>query len=309
MFDIEALSQSLATPRDLIRWGMSRFRAARLHYGHGTDNALDEAAYLVLHALHLPPDLPDAYLDATVLIDERRTALDLLVRRMEERKPAAYLTGEAWFAGLPYAVDERVIIPRSPLAELIQERFEPWLGGREPGRILDLCTGCGCIAIACALEFPGCRVDAVDVSPAAVEIAAKNARRHGVTDRLNLYEADLYTALSGRRYDLIVSNPPYVSAQEMARLPDEYRHEPSLAFAGGEDGLDVVLRILEGAFEHLSPNGLLVCEVGAGAQRLEARFPELPFTWLEFERGGEGVFLLTAADLEECSGAPTAVAG
>ncbi len=289
---LQALAQ-LHTARDWVRWGMSRFNAAGLHYGHGTDNGFDEALALTLHALHLSHDIPDAYLDARLTDNERKDILDLLQRRLEQRTPAPYITREAWFAGLAFYVDERVLVPRSPIAELIQSRFEPWLAA-PVHRVLDLCTGSGCIAIACAYAFAEAAVDAVDLSPDALEVAAVNVEHHGLADRVELLEGDLFAPVDGRRYDLIVSNPPYVGAAELAALPAEYGHEPQLGLAAGSEGLDLVVPMLAAAAEYLEPAGVLVVEVGSAQHALVARFPEVPFLWLEFERGGEGVFLLTA---------------
>ncbi|HHH39864.1 MAG TPA: 50S ribosomal protein L3 N(5)-glutamine methyltransferase [Sedimenticola sp.] len=289
----------LETVRDFIRWGASRFGEAGLYFGHGTDNALDEAVHLVLHALHLPPDLPAAYLDARLTPVERETVLELLRRRVEERVPAAYLTHEAVFAGLRFHVDENVLVPRSPIAELIENGFEPWVQPGSVSRVLDLCTGSGCIAIGCAHAFPEATVDAVDISPAAIEVAGINVRRHHLEERVEPILSDLFDGVRGRRYDLIVSNPPYVSREELRELPAEYQREPVLGLEAGEDGLDLAVRILSGAAEHLEPGGILVVEVGNSAQALVARYPEIPFLWLEFARGGEGVFLLTAEQLNE----------
>lgn len=291
------LIEYLSTPRDLIRWGASRFHAAGLCFGHGTDNAFDEAAQLVLHALHLPPDLPEVYLGACLLPGERRAAIELLQRRVDERVPAPYLTGEAWFAGLPFTVDRRVLIPRSPIAELIEQRFQPWLGEREPRRILDLCTGSGCIAVACALAFEDAAVDATDLSEDALIVARANVARHGLEDRVEVIQSDLFAALAGRHYDVIVSNPPYVDAPEMTALPREYAHEPALALAGGDDGLDLVMRMLRGAPDHLTDDGLLVVEVGNSARHLVEHVADLPLNWIEFERGGSGVFAVYADEL------------
>lgn len=302
MDDEDALDR-LRTPRDLIRWGASRFREAGLCYGHGTDNAIDEAAQLVLHALHLPYDLPSTYLQARLLPTEVSAALELLRRRLEGRIPAPYLTGEAWFAGLPFHVDERVLIPRSPIAELIEQQFALWFEDEPPRRILDLCTGSGCIAVACAVHMPDARVDASDISDDALAVARRNVARHGVGDRVAVVKSDLFSALAGRRYDLIVSNPPYVPEAEVAELPAEFGHEPALALAAGEHGLDVVVALLEQAGEHLEPHGVLVVEVGQAAAALAQRFPGLPLTWLDFERGGEGVFALYADELQAWLGA------
>ena len=292
----DALLDTLQTLRDCIRWGVSRFGEHDLVYGHGTDNALDEAVFLVTRALHLPHDLPAAYLDARLTREEREQVIGLLRRRYLERIPAAYLVREAWFADLPFHVDERVLIPRSPIAELIREGYAPWIDPDRVRRVLDLCTGSGCIAIATAVWLPGTEVDATELSGEALAVAQINVERHGVADRVHLHQADLYPAGSGD-YDIIVSNPPYVDAAEMAALPPEYRHEPVLGLAGGEDGLALVHRILAGAAERLTDNGILIVEVGNSAAALLAAYPQVPFLWPEFERGGGGVFLLTAEEV------------
>ncbi len=291
------LTDVLSTVCDFIRYATSRFNAAGVFSGHGFDNALDEASFLVLTALHLPHDLPPAYASANLLPDERRRVLELIRRRADERVPSAYLVGEAWFAGLAFKVTPDVLIPRSPIAEMIEQGFEPWLGGRACDQVLDLCTGSGCIGIAIAAHFPEAAVDLVDLSPPALALAAENAKAHGVDDRVRTWLSDGFDALKGRRYDLIVTNPPYVGAEEYASLPAEYAHEPAMGLQSGADGLDLPLRILAQAPEYLSQSGLLVLEVGASQSALVELLPEVPFTWVEFERGGSGVAVIERADL------------
>jgi ribosomal protein L3 glutamine methyltransferase len=281
----------------LIERGARRLRRAGVFFGHGTDNARDEAAALVLHALHLPPCGDRAIYRRRVGRRAIERADALIQRRIAERIPAVYLTGQTWFAGLPFQVDPRVLIPRSPIAELIERRFAPWIDARRVGRILDLGTGSGCIAIACAKALPRARVDAVDLSPEALEVAAANVRRHGLRRRVRLILSDHFKALAGERYDIIVANPPYVGRKEMAGLPPEYRHEPPLALAAGSDGLDSVRVILREARGHLSPGGILIVEVGNTESAVRRQFERLPFLWLQFERGGGGVFLLGADQL------------
>ena len=289
---LDSVSSRLHTPADWILWGSDRLEQAGLHFGHGTDNALDEAAALVLFALQLPHDAPQAALERRLDAAEQRRVHDLLTRRIVERAPTGYLTGEAWFAGLRFVVDPRVLVPRSPIAELIERGFAPWVDPRGVHRLLDLCTGSGCIAIASALALPDAEVHATDLSGDALAVAAINRSLHGLDDRLELHHGDLWAGVPGE-FDLIIANPPYVDAAEMAVLPPEHRHEPALGLAAGADGLDLARRILREAPAHLADGGVLFCEVGASAAALEVRYPRVPFTWLEFERGGDGVFFLT----------------
>lgn len=292
--------QALRTLRDWVRWGASRCRRADLVYGHGTDNAIDEVAALMLYAIDLAPTIPEPYWDARLTAAELARFCALLDRRIHERLPLPYLVGEAWFCGLAFDVDQRVLIPRSPIAELIESGFAPWVDADAVTRVLDLGTGSGCIAIATALACPAAHVDAVDIDADALAVATRNRDRYQLGDRLTLWEGDLYAPLPpGRRYALIVSNPPYVDAEEMTTLPDEYRHEPRHALAAGDDGLDLVRGILAGAVDRLTDDGVLVVEVGNSAPAVEAAWPTLPLQWLEFERGGDAVFLITAAELRE----------
>ncbi|HWV08401.1 MAG TPA: 50S ribosomal protein L3 N(5)-glutamine methyltransferase [Pseudomonas sp.] len=284
--------------RDYIRWAVSRFQDAGLFFGHGTDNAWDEARQLVLGALHLPWEIADGYLDCRLEDDEHAHLQELLRLRIEERVPTAYLLGEAWFCGLPFVVDERVLVPRSPIAEVIDSRFRPWLA-HEPARILDLCTGSGCIGIACAYEFTEAEVVLGDLSFDALEVANQNIERHGLEERVYTVQGDGFDGLPGQRFDLIVSNPPYVDAEDFADMPAEYQHEPEMGLACGNDGLDLVRRMLAEAADHLTEKGVLVVEVGNSQVHVEALYPEVDFTWLEFERGGHGVFLLAAQQCRE----------
>ncbi|MGD8589079.1 MAG: 50S ribosomal protein L3 N(5)-glutamine methyltransferase [Chromatiales bacterium] len=291
--------ESLQSISDFIRWGASRFSEAGLFFGHGTDNALDEAAALVLHALHLPPDLPTVWFNTSLTKEERLTVLAQLHRRIVDRVPVPYLTGEAWFAGLRFKVNPDVLIPRSPLAELVEKGFEPWIESEEVGHLLDLCCGSGCIGIAAAAYLPDCEVDLCDISEPALQVARENLEEHGLVNRVNVIRSDLFAAVAGKRYDVIVSNPPYVSSTEMAQLPREYDYEPVLALEADEDGLAVVVKILRQAGDYLTPGGILVIEVGRSAQALMDRYPDIPFLWLDFERGGEGVFVFTAEELKQ----------
>ncbi|MES9973328.1 MAG: 50S ribosomal protein L3 N(5)-glutamine methyltransferase [Candidatus Thiodiazotropha sp.] len=291
--------QTLISIADYIRWGASRFSEANLFFGHGTDNALDEAAALVLGALHQPPDLPASWFSCRLTADERERVLGLIQRRIDERVPLPYLLGEAWFAGMRFHINEQVLIPRSPIAELIEKGFSPWLGPSTEPRILDLCCGSGCIGIAAAAYLPESHVDLADISAGALEVAKRNIAEYGLQERVMLHQSDLFEKLPDIQYDLIVSNPPYVGAAEMEGLPEEYRHEPVMALHANEKGLEIVQRILKQAKRYLSPRGIIIVEVGNSAQLLMDSFPEIPFVWLDFERGGEGVFLLSAADLAE----------
>jgi ribosomal protein L3 glutamine methyltransferase len=281
----------------LIELSARRLRRAGVFFGHGTDNARDEAAALVLHALGLPHSGDHAIYARRVGSRALERVQALITRRIEERIPAVYLTGETWFAGLAFHVDPRVLIPRSPIAELIESRFAPWIDAERVRRILDVGTGSGCIAIACAKALPRSRVDALEVSPQALEVAAINVRRHRLGRRVRLIRSDHFSALAGERYDIIVANPPYVGRREMSGLPPEYRHEPALALAAGREGLDSVRVILRQAGRHLRPGGLLIVEVGNTEAAVRRAFKRLPFLWLQFERGGGGVFLLTAEQI------------
>ncbi len=275
---------------------------ARLHYGHGTDNAADDAAALLAFVLGLDRPLREADLSRRVSQAREQTFSALLKRRIAERVPVVYLTGRCWFAGVPFFVDQRVLVPRSPIAELIEARFSPWVDPERVRRVLDVGTGSGCIALASALAFPSARVDAVDISADALEVARVNRRQLGLSHRVRLLRSSYFEALKGRRYDIIVSNPPYVGAAEMRGLPAEYRHEPELGLASGRDGMDAVRVLLREAASHLAPSGVLVVEVGNTEAMVRRRFPRLPFVWLQFQRGGGGVFVLTAEQLARAAG-------
>ena len=290
--------ESLITVRDWLRFAVSRFNEAKLFFGHGSDNAFDEAAYLILHTLHLPLDRLEPFLDASLTHGESEEVQATIERRVRERIPAAYLTHEAWLGAHRFYVDERVIVPRSFIAELLPEQLAPWVEKPdEVTRALDLCTGSGCLAILAALAFPNADVDAVDLSKDALEVAAKNVAEYGLADRIELIESDLFTALKGRSYDVILSNPPYVNAESVAALPPEYQAEPALALGSGEDGLDATRQILAAAKSHLNPGGLLVVEIGHNRDVLEAAYPALPFTWLDTASGDQFVFMLRREEL------------
>ncbi|HYM47151.1 MAG TPA: 50S ribosomal protein L3 N(5)-glutamine methyltransferase [Burkholderiaceae bacterium] len=296
-------AKSLPTPqtvRDWISWGANELEAAGVYFGHGTDNAIDEAAWLVGAALSVAPDELEAQLDNALAPAQEKRLRELIDQRIATRKPAAYLLHEAWFAGLKFYVDERVIVPRSLTAEFIAERFEPWIEPQRVRRILDLCTGSGCMAIACAYAFPEAQVDAVDISDDALAVARINVEGHDLAGRVRLVRSDLFATLAGQRYDIIVTNPPYVGHAEMQGLPAEYRNEPRLALESGSDGLDAIKHILREAASYLEPDGILVAEVGNSNELLQATFPGIPFTWLSTESGDDSVFLLKAAQLAAC---------
>lgn len=288
---------SLKTVRDFLRFAVSRFNQAELSFGHGSDNAYDEAAYLILHTLNLPLDMLDPYLDANLLHDERLLLLENLRRRVINREPASYITNQAWQGDYDFYVDERVLVPRSFIYELLGEPLVPWIEYPElVHRALDLCTGSGCLAIQLADHYPAAEVDAVDISLDALEVAAINVEDYGLQDRINLIHTDLFEGLDGT-YDLIISNPPYVDAESVADLPDEYLHEPALALGSGEDGLDATREILLHAAQYLNPKGVLLVEIGHNRDVLEAAYPELPFMWLDTSGGDGFVFLLTREQL------------
>lgn len=299
MHDVRAVAEALLTVRDLVRYGVSRFTEAKLIFGHGSDNAWDESVYLVLHALHLPPDQLEPFLDARLLPIERERAIDLIHRRCDSRLPAPYLTQESWLQGYRFFVDPRVIVPRSPIAELLSHQLQPWI--TEPQSIesvLDMCTGSGCLAIIAAHEFPQIHADAVDLSPEALEVAAINVKDHGLEDRITLIKSNLFESIpAGRRYDLILCNPPYVNAASMDQLPPEYRHEPERALAGGADGMDLVREILRQAPDFMTENGYLVLEIGHEIEHFEAAFPEIVPIWLDAGESNEQILLLNRDQL------------
>jgi ribosomal protein L3 glutamine methyltransferase len=298
IFVDEAVSE-LHTIQDMLRWAVSRFNAANIYYGHGTDNAWDEAVQLVLPSLYLPMDIPADMHTARLTSSERQRIVERVIRRVNERVPVAYLTNKAWFCGLEFYVDERVLVPRSPIGELIDNRFSGLIEDN-PRHILDMCTGSGCIAIACGYAFPDAEVDAVDISEDVLAVTERNIQEHGVENQVTPIRSDLFRALPALKYDLIVTNPPYVDEEDMADLPDEFRFEPELGLAAGSDGLKLVRRILACAPDYLSEQGVLICEVGNSMVHLMDQYPDIPFTWLEFDNGGDGVFMLTRQQLLNC---------
>ncbi|MDO8208585.1 MAG: 50S ribosomal protein L3 N(5)-glutamine methyltransferase [Gallionella sp.] len=293
-----AASQNLHTVRDYLRFAVSRFYQAKLFFGHGSNDAYDEAVYLILHTLHLPIDTLAPFLEAHLTPAERAEVLSVIQRRVEQRIPAAYLTHEAFLGEYSFYVDERVIVPRSFIAELLRSQLSPWIADPEAiASVLDMCTGSGCLAILASDAFPNARVDAVDLSPGALSVAARNVADYELAERITLIESDLFTKLAGRKYDLIISNPPYVDAESVASLPQEYLHEPKLSLGSGHDGLDATRVILKHAAEHLTDNGILIVEIGHNRDILEAAYPKLPFTWLDVTAGDQFVFMLHRNDL------------
>jgi len=289
----------LHTVGDFIRWGATQFNKNNLFFGHGTENAIDEAVVLVCHALHLPPEIPDILWHSRLTIVEKKAVFDLFNQRIKQRIPTPYLTGEAWFAQIRFFVNKHVLIPRSPIAELIEQGFQPWVEPNEVKSVLDLCTGSGCIAIASAMiAFPNAEIDAVDISSEALEVAQKNIKHYGLEQRVHTISSDLFSNLAGKRYDLIICNPPYVDPHALETMPNEYHYEPRLGLEAGEDGLLFVKQILKTAPDYLTPEGKIIIEVGVSQTQLIEQYPDVAFRWIEFQRGGLGVFLLTR---EECS--------
>lgn len=290
---------NFSTLRDLLRYAVTRFNTAKLFFGHGSSNALDEAAYLILHTLKLPLDKLDPFLDARLLPDEIDAVLRVIEQRATERIPAAYITSEAWLGGYRFYVDPRVIVPRSFIAELIPEQFSPWVSDPESiTGILELCTGSGCLPIMLADAFPNAQIDAVDISTDALAVARRNVEEYALQDRIMLIESDLYANVPNKKYDLIITNPPYVNSGSMGKLPEEYRREPQIALAGGADGMDLVRKIVAGAAQRLTKQGILMVEIGNERAHAEAAFPALELTWLSTSAGDDMVFLLTADQLK-----------
>ena len=296
--DVQEISNELSTMIDFMRWGATQFVGANLSFSHGMSSPLDEAVYLVLRSLKLPVDTPDVYWQSRLTQSEKIIVIATLVKRIEQRIPAAYIMQEGWFAGLQFFVDERVLVPRSPIAELVEAQFTPWVNPDEVESVLDLCTGSGCIGIACAYAFPIAEVDLADISKDALDVATINVEKHDAKQRVSVIQSDLFDGLKGKQYDIIVSNPPYVDAEDISGMSDEFHHEPELGLSSGSDGLECTRKILKQAADHLTDEGILVLEVGNSQYALAEEFPELPFQWVDFERGGEGVFILTKAQLQ-----------
>lgn len=297
---VDEVVNDMHTIQDMLRWSVSRFNAENIYYGHGTDNPWDEAVQLVLPTLFLPLDIPPEMYLARLTVSDRHRIVERVIRRVNERLPVAYLTNKAWFAGHEFFVDERVLVPRSPIGELINNRFDALLP-QEPQAILDMCTGSGCIAIACAYAFPEAEVDAVDISIDALAVAEQNIEAHRLEHQVTPIRSDLFRDMPPVKYDLIVTNPPYVDAEDMSDLPKEFRFEPELGLAAGSDGLKLARRILACAPDYLNEDGVLICEVGNSMVHLMDEYPDIPFTWIEFEFGGDGVFMLTRQQLLDCS--------
>lgn len=291
------ICNELSTMIDFMRWGASQFVNANLSYSHGLSSPLDESVYLVLRSLNLPVDTPDVYWQSKLTQIEKQTVLSILLKRIEEKIPAAYIMQEGWFAGLQFYIDERVLVPRSPIAELIERQFSPWVNPDEVESILDLCTGSGCIGISCAYAFPMAQIDLSDISKDALDVAQINIAKHEAEERVSIIHSDLFNSLQNKQYDIIVSNPPYVDAEDISGMSAEFHHEPELGLSSGDDGLECTRNILKYAASHLNPNGILVLEVGNSQYALVEEFPHLPFEWIDFERGGDGVFVLAKEQL------------
>ncbi len=307
MSKLTTITNQLHTVADYCRYGATLFNQAELFYGHGSESAFNDAYILVMYALSLPNDIDDSIMTCRLVESEKQNILALFNRRIEEQIPVAYITNIAYFAQLPFYVDERVLIPRSPIGELIENQFFPYIAANKtPKRILDLCTGSGCIAIACASYFSESEVDAIDLSVDALNVAQINIENHGLSEQVIPIQSDVFSGVEGQSYDLIISNPPYVDQQDIASLPQEYLHEPEMGLGCGDDGLDIVRVILAQSAQHLNDGGLLFCEVGNSEVHVKALYKEVPFTWLNFERGGHGVFMLTKAQLVEFAATFTA---
>ncbi len=300
MDTVKQLKQELATVGDYVRWAQTCFEQTQIHYGHGTDNPWDEALHLVFGSLQLSLGSDPSVLDCLLRDSEKQHLIEQVQRRLDDRVPVPYLTGRAWFAGLEFVIDRRAIIPRSPIAELIEREFSPWYAGQRIRRVLDLCCGSGCMGLAVAKWLPDTKVDLLDIDTAALELARENAALLNLEGRVRVLQSDFYEGVRGSQYDLILTNPPYVGSKDLQMMPPEYWHEPELALGSGPDGLSAIKLILSQAIHFLSPDGLLVAEVGNSWENLESAYPRVPFTWIELERGGHGVFVLTAQELAYC---------